>query len=93
MSRSGGTERMAAWLANALCGTHEVHMLSLRLAGGSVFYPLFEGVRHQVVPSFPGKFGMFRQIQWIRRYLKEGNIHRVINVDMGMGFYGILAAK
>ena len=93
MSRSGGTERMAAWLANALCGTHEVHMLSLRLAGGSAFYPLFEGVRHQVVPSFPGKFGMFRQIQWIRRYLKEGNIHRVINVDMGMGFYGILAAK
>lgn len=93
MSRSGGTERMAAWLANALCGAHEVYLLSLRLAGGSVFYPLSEEVRHQVVPAFPGKLGMFRQIRWIRRFLKEKDIQRVINVDMGMGLYGILAAK
>ncbi len=93
MSRSGGTERMAAWLANALCAAHEVHLLSLRLSGGSVFYPLAEGVRHQVVPPFFGKLGMFRQIQWIRRFLKENSVHCIINVDMGMGFYGILAAK
>lgn len=93
MSRSGGTERMAAWLANALSADHEVHILSLRLAGGSVFYPLAGDVRHQTVPDFPGRLGIFRQIRWIRRYLGEKEIHRVVNVDMGMGFYGILAAK
>ncbi|MBQ5711253.1 MAG: glycosyltransferase family 4 protein [Oscillospiraceae bacterium] len=93
MSRTGGTERMAAWLANALCPDHEVHMLSLRLGKGAVFYPLSEGVRHDVVPTFPGKLGIVKQIRWIGKYLKEYQIDRVINVDMGMGFYGILAAK
>lgn len=93
MSRTGGTERMTAWLASALCRTHEVHILSLRLAKGEVFFPLSEGVRHGVVPSFPGKTGIFKQIRWIGAYLKQHKIDRVINVDMGMGFYGILAAK
>lgn len=93
MSRTGGTERMAAWLANALCHEHQVHILSLRLATGRVFYPLEHGVTHGVVPTFPGKLGIFKQIHWIGQYLKEHEIHRVINVDMGMGFYGILAAR
>lgn len=93
MSRSGGTERMAAWLANALCDTHEVHMLSLQLARGSVFYPLHQSVNHGVVPASPGKLGIYKQIRWIHEYLKNNQIDRVINVDMGMGFYGILAAK
>ncbi len=93
MSRTGGTERMAAWLANALYPSHEVHMLSLRLAKDKVFYPLSDGVNHGVVPAFSGKLGIFKQIRWIKQYLKTHKIDRVINVDMGMGFYGILAAK
>lgn len=93
MSRTGGTERMAAWLANALRRDYQVHILSLRLAKGSVFYPLEPGVAHSTVPTFPGKLGIFKQIRWIAQYLKEHQIHRVINVDMGMGFYGILAAR
>lgn len=93
MSRTGGTERMAAWLANALCPEHEVHMLSLRLAQERVFFPLSEAVRHSVAPAFPGKLGILKQIRWIRGYLQECQIDRVINVDMGMGFYGILAAR
>ena len=93
MSRTGGTERMAAWLANTLCPAHSVHMLSLRLSKGSVFYPLLDGVAHETVPAFPGKLGIYKQIRWIRSYIKEHSIDRVINVDMGMGFYGILAAK
>ena len=93
MSRTGGTERMAAWLANALSRDHQVHILSLRLAKGSVFYPLEPGVAHGTVPTFPGKLGIFKQIRWIGHYLKEHQIDRVINVDMGMGFYGIFAAK
>lgn len=93
MSRTGGTERMAAWLANALCPAHQVHILSLRLSGSGVFYPLLPEVVHGVVPDFPGKPGIGKQIRWIRGYLKENQIQRVINVDMGMGFYGILAAR
>ena len=93
MSRTGGTERMAVWLANALCGGHEVHILSLQLTGGGVFFPLSDGVRHSTVPAFPGKAGILKQIRWIRRYIINNNIQQIINVDMGMGFYGILSAK
>lgn len=93
MSRTGGTERMAAWLANALSAGHEVHILSLRLQKGQAFYPLEPPVRHGVVPAFPGMLGIVKQIRWIKKYVKEHQIQRVINVDMGMGFYGILAAK
>lgn len=93
MSRSGGTERMTAWLANRLSKDHSVSVLSLRLGGDSVFFPLEHGVSHQVLPPYPGKLGIGKQIRWIHRYVKENCIDWVINVDMGMGFYGILAAK
>ena len=93
MSRAGGTERMTAWLANQLCGEHQVGILSLRLGGGEVFFPLDEAVTHRVLPTFSGKTGIGKQIRWIHRYIKENHIDWVINVDMGMGFYGILAAK
>ena len=93
MSRSGGTERMTAWLANQLCADHQVCVLSLRLVGGEVFFPLDAAVTHRVLPAFSGKSGIPKQIRWIHQYLKENRIDRVINVDMGMGFYGILAAK
>ena len=93
MTRSGGTERMTAWLANALCATECVHILSLRQAGNAPFFPLDGAIQCGVVPGFPGKLGIWKQIRWIGAYLKENKIDRVINVDMGMGFYGILAAK
>lgn len=93
MSRTGGTERMTAWLANSLSAEHSVSVLSLRLSDGKVFFPLKAEVRHQTVPDFPGKMGIPKQIRWIHRYLKENAVDWVINVDMGMGFYGILAAK
>ena len=93
MSRTGGTERMTAWLANRLCSQHRVSVLSLRLGGDGVFFSLEPDVIHQVLPAFPGKLGIGKQIRWIHQYIKENHIDWVINVDMGMGFYGILAAK
>ncbi len=93
MSRTGGTERMTAWLAKQMCGEHQVSILSLRLGGGEVFFPLDAAVTHRVLPAFSGKSGILKQIRWIHHYIKENQIDRVINVDMGMGFYGILAAK
>lgn len=93
MSRTGGTERMTAWLANKLCKEHQVSILSLSMNKEAVFFPLDAQVSHAVLPLFPGKLGMISQIRWIHRYIKENHIDRVINVDTGMGFYGILAAK
>ena len=93
MSRSGGTERMTAWLANKLCKTHQVSILSLRQAKGQVFFRLDAAVSYQVLPTFSGKLGILQQIRWIHRYIKDHNIDHVINVDTGIGFYGILAAK
>ena len=93
MSRSGGTERMTAWLANKLCKTHQVSILSLRQEKGQVFFPLDASVDYRLLPNFPGKLGIFKQIRWIHRYIKDNKIDRVINVDTGIGFYGILAAK
>lgn len=88
MSRRGGTERMTAWLASALCTAHEVHILSLNLHAGEVFFSLAEQVRHAAVQS--GK--TLAKIMEIRRYIKENGIETVINVDTGMGYIGILAA-
>lgn len=93
MSRSGGTERMTAWLANALCQGHDVHILSLRMAKDHAFFPLEGKVACEAVPPCPGKLGIWKQIRRIHNYLKKNSIDCVINVDMGMGFYGILAAK
>ena len=93
MSRTGGTERMTAWLANRLAGEHQVSVLSLRMAGDGVFFPLKDGVSHQVLPQYSGRLGILKQIRRIHRYIWENRVDWVINVDMGMGFYGILAAK
>ena len=93
MSRTGGTERMTSWLANSLCKDYEVRILSLRMDGADVFFPLDSRVTHEVLPSYPGKMGILKQICWIHQYVKENNITRLINVDTGMGLYGILAAK
>lgn len=93
MSRSGGTERMTAWLANALAATHTISVVSLRLDKGEVFFPLPSTVTHRVLPTFSGKAGIRKRIRWIHRYIQDNRIDCVINVDMGMGFYGILAAR
>ena len=93
MSRPGGTERMTAWLANALSERAAVSVVSLRQTSEALFFPLKEGVSYIVVPHQSGKLCIWKQIRWIRRFIRENRIDRVINVDMGMGFYGILAAR
>ena len=93
MSRQGGTERMTALLANALSGQHDVFVVGLRQAGETVFFSLNDSVRYTVLPEAHGKQGMLRQIRAIRRLIKTEKIDRVINVDVGMGIYGVLAAR
>lgn len=93
MSRKGGTERMTALIANALSARHSVFVISLRMVGGGVFFPLNGCVQHSVLDNGAGKTGAAAKIRMIRRFIKENKIDCVINVDVGMGFYGIIAAR
>ena len=93
MSRRGGTERMTALLANALSVSHQVLVISLRFSGNGIFFDLDPAVRHQTLSPAQGKSGMLKQILEIRHIIQTEQIDRVINVDTGMGIYGILAAK
>lgn len=91
MSRQGGTERMTALLANALTADYDVWVIGLKQTENTVFFPLSERVHYRVLTEAHGKWGIFQQIQEIRRFIRAEHIDRVINVDVGMGFYGVLA--
>lgn len=89
MSRRGGTERMTAWLSSMLSREHAVSVISLHLHNGEVFFPLAGSVEHSVLQSAKTT----AQIREIRRIIREKLIDVVINVDTGMGYIGILAAR
>lgn len=93
MSRQGGTERMTALLSNVLAANYEVWVIGLKQAEDTVFFPLFETVHYRVLTEVHGKRGILRQIREIHRIIKMERIDRVINVDVGMGVYGVLAAR
>lgn len=89
MSRSGGTERMASWLANQLIDTDEVHILSMSLTKPNVFFELNEKI---IINNCKAdKLNFFSSIWYIHNYVKKNKIECIINVDIGMGIYGILA--
>ena len=93
MSRRGGTEKMTAVLANLLADRNRVTVISLRFSGQKLFYELREDVEFHVLKSVSGKLGILKKIKDIRRFIKEKNIDIIVNVDIGIGIYGILAAK
>lgn len=93
MSRRGGTEKMTAVLANLLADRNRVTVISLRFSGQKLFYELREEVEFHVLKSVSGKLGILKKIKDIRRFIKEKNIDIIVNVDIGIGIYGILAAK
>lgn len=84
MSRSGGTERMTAWLANALCKNHDVSVMSLSGSEKS-FFELSPEITHSVLPKDQPR-------RAIRKVLIEQKIDILINVDTGMSIFGIPAA-
>lgn len=93
MSRRGGTEKMTAVLANLLAYRNKVTVISLQFSNQNLFYELSEDVEFHVLKSVPGKLRMLKKIVDIRRFIKEKNIDIIVNVDIGIGIYGILAAK
>lgn len=88
MSRAGGTEKMTVWLANELSKKFNVHIISLHFSKDKVFFPLLNSVNHTILKNG----NMLNQIFQIHHYIKQHKIDRVINVDTGMGIFGVLAA-
>ena len=84
---------MTAWLANELVQRHQVWVISLKMEEPQVFFHLNPQVSHIVLPPAQGKTGIVKQIREIHSFLKKYQIQRVINVDIGMGFYGVLAVR
>lgn len=93
MSRKGGTERMTSILSNAFCKEHQVFVISLKLNNENVFFKLDPSVEHVCLSQQNGKLGIIKQILEIRKFVVSHSIDWIINVDVGMGFYGIFAAK
>lgn len=93
MSRQGGTERMTSILANALSKDYQIWIISLRLKNMNIFFPLDNHVRHRVLTDVSGKTGILKQIAEIHYLIKKEKIDWIINVDVGMSIYGIIAAK
>ncbi len=84
MSRTGGTERMTAILANALSRNHTVSILDLHGTGTS-FFALENAVSYQTLPQKHPRSA-------IRSFLRKSNADIVINVDIGMAIFGIPAS-
>lgn len=88
MSRRGGTERMTAFLSGELSKDNDVYVLSLSM-NGDVFFPLSQDVEHSCLKSG----GIMSKIRQIHGFIKKNAVDVVINVDTGMGYFGILAAR
>lgn len=88
MSRTGGTERMTAWLSTELSEKYNIHIISLKFENDKIFFPLSDTITHTTLKNG----NLLNQIFQIRGYIKQHKIDTVINVDTGMGIYGILAS-
>ena len=97
ITRSGGTERVASRVANALVEEegYEVCFLSLVEQSGTPFYPLAPSIpRYQLGNRWiqPGP-GYLPLIGRLRRFLKEKCIHILIDVDIVLDALSLPAAR
>lgn len=88
MSRSGGTERMTALIANELLPWRGRAHIYYQFAYAK--WLRFSLDKHYISAYGTGNFR--RRFLSIRRFFKENHIDIAINVDTGMGPYGIFAA-
>ena len=90
ISRRGGTEKMTSTLANALKEDYNVYIFSLKLEN-KLFYHISENVKIVNISENINKFNFLKIIFNIRKFLRKFHVDCVINVDIGMGIYGILS--
>lgn len=98
MSRTGGTERVTAMIANELSKKphYKVHILSVTNEQMSSFFELEKTVYHDSVlrqPTVNLKKDYFKVVSGIRRYIKKYSIDILIEVDVICNLYTIPATR
>lgn len=97
ITRSGGTERVAVQLANALLedGTYDICFVSLTEQQEKPFYPLKSEInRYRLGRKWinPGP-GYLPVIGKLRRFLKEQQIDILVDIDIVLDVLSIPAAR
>ena len=97
ITRSGGTERVASQIANALAGdgAYDVCLLSLVEQNKALFYPIDPAIpRYSLGERWikPGP-GYLPLIGKLRTFLREKNIDVVIDVDIVLDVLSLPAAR
>lgn len=98
MSRSGGTERVTAIIANELSKIDgfNVHTLSTSNSSNTSFFKLNEGVSHNRIladENINFKKQYVKVVKGIRRYIKQNDIDVLIDVDVICDLFSIPATR
>ena len=97
MSKSGGTERVTAIIANELSKRKEnykIHILSIMNSSGKSFYDLDENIEFSSIfnkDDVNFKINYFKVVCTIRKYIKNNNIDILIDVDVMSDIFSIPA--
>ncbi|MGM9550809.1 MAG: glycosyltransferase family 4 protein [Clostridia bacterium] len=97
ITRSGGTERVAVEIANALYeeGTYEISFLSLTEQAEKPFYPLNEEIERYYLSKKwinPG-VGYIPLIEKVRKFAKKNRIDIIIDIDIVLDVLSIPATR
>ena len=98
MSRTGGTERVTAMIANELSKkqTYEVHIISVTNESMASFFELEPTVYHHRIlqqKTVNLKKDYFKVVHGIRKYIKKHSIDILIEVDVICNLYTIPATR
>lgn len=99
MSRSGGTERVLAIIANELCKKEdlfEIHILSTVNENMTSFFPLNKRIKQSRIlndKALNFKKQYFKVVKGIRNYVKKNNIDVFIDVEVISSIFSIPATR
>ena len=99
MSRSGGTERVLAIIANELCKKEdlfEIHILSTVNENMTSFFPLDKRIKQSRIlndKALNFKKQYFKVVKGIRNYIKKNNIDVFIDVEVISSIFSIPATR
>ena len=81
---SGGGERVAINLANELCKTYDVHVVSICSSNGKPFYPINDEITYMALMegTFRIRKMLLKGIRELRRYLRNNRIDIVFSVGV-----------
>ncbi len=97
ITRSGGTERVSTMIANDLEAQKKYRILFLSLTeqGGSLFFPLNDGIEHYALGKkwiSPGP-GYLKIVPKLRRFLAEQQVDVIIDIDIVLDILSLLVVQ